>query len=282
MSIAAIYRVHNAIAMDYPFKESVEQALLLCDEVCIATGYSSDNTLDIILELGKRYGKERVKYIQYNFVFNREWQVIAWDRAKSLTKCDWHLLIDADEAFHEKDIDELKALTKEKRIKLINFPVRHFYGTPNFLVTGGHFYKRHTRLGYKSINMRMRNFRQDNNLAPVCDVVATIEGIERKVHTYHGPDILYCNIPIYHYGWVRSANAMAMRRIKGRAWYLNSNEYFDGHLPQIKRNFSYKMIKNKSLYKRFSGSHPQIITEWFSKEPHQREWTLLEDEVKNA
>jgi len=275
MSIAALYRVHNVERMDYPFEQSVRQTLLLCDEICVAAGYSEDNTLEIILNLQKEFGKDRVKYVQYEFVYNREWQVLAWNKARKLTKADWLLLIDADEAFHEQDIPRLKKMLKKTDRQLVNFPMYHFYGTPNFLVTGGHFYKRHTRMGCKGIKFGMKNFRRDGNLAPVCDVVATLGGREKKVHRYGGPEMLQVDIPIYHYGWVRSAEAMGMRRVKGRAWYTNDKKFFDGHLPELKKRFNYQMKKNRSVYKNFKGTHPRFMRSWFEKDPHPKEWDTL-------
>lgn len=281
-SIAALYRIHNCTALDYPLEASVRHSLILCDEVCFAAGQSIDGTMDIIFSLQREFGKDRVKFTQYEFLYNRLWQEKAWQRALKLTRCDWLFLVDADEAIHENHCRKVREMLSRKDISLINFPMAHFYGTPEFKVYGGHFYKRHTRIGRRSINFGMKNFRTDSNTAPVCDVVATLRGRETKVHMYGGRDILRCDIPIYHYGWVRNATAMMMRRIKGGAWYKDDKTYYDGHLPAVKEKFNYCMTKNKSIYEHYKGKHPKHMYEWFKRPPHPEEWAALKKEVADG
>lgn len=270
MSVAALYRVHNVFLMDYPLEASIRSALEFCDEVCISVGASEDNTFGLIQSLRYEF-QERIKFQTDTYIFDREWQVRAWDWAAALTKCDWRFLIDADEVIHEQDAPKLKKLLVETKANLVNLRMIHFYGTPSLYVQKGDFYQRHTRIGRRSVNFRLRNFRTDANRAPVCDPVATINGREIRAHLTGFQSI---DIPLYHYGWCRLRKAMGARRIKGRAWYRNDPTYYAGEMPpeEVCAKFKYPPPERRPTLAPFKGQHSRFLTSWLKDPAHQKEW----------
>jgi len=277
-SITAIMKARNVEIMDYGLEAAIEQALVGCDEVSISVGLSQDNTVGIVEDLAARY-RGRIRYKVYGFEFNRHWQEKAWDVAFQMSSCDWVFAVDADEGIHEDHMATLKDQLGKGGTQFASLPVTHFYGTPRYIAQGPAFYKRHCRIGHRSSGFAVKNFRTDDNRRPVCDVVGRVNGKEITLHNYGGKEMLSLSIPLWHYGWVRSARAMGMRRILGKAWYTNDKE-FEVELPEKFNEFDYEMKKSLPNLKRYNGRHPNHFQDlWFPINPHPKEWAILEAQV---
>lgn len=265
--IAALYRVSNAFALDYCFEASLQSALDACDEVIIAADENSrDDTNAFLRQLEDTY-PDNVKVAYFPFVFNRDWQVVAWEIAAALTTCDWLLLLDADECLPEDARERLIEATQQGK-PLVRFPVLHFYGTPNWQVTAG-FYQHHTRLGHRSTHFRIENRKTDDNGGCVSDVVATIGGIDILAHSAAAEHVYDCDIPLYHYGWVRSAKAMQRKTQRMEDYYANQHK----DLAQTEDDFDFQMYraKHKMALRQTLIDHPCYMAAWFAQ--HRDEWT---------
>lgn len=277
MSIAAVMKALNVEVMDYGLESAIRQALIGCEEVVLAVGKSVDGTEEIVRRLADEF-PNRVKYRIYQIDLDRQWQEKAWSVGRSLTKCDWLFALDADEGIHEKDWPTLRWQIANVGAKWFSFPVAHFYGTPNYIARGPEFYIRHCRIGHRDSGFGIKNFRTDTNRRPVCDVVGRVEGKVRTLHDWDGEGMHSTDITLWHYGWVRSAQAMSTRRIVGDAWYTNDPRYRNS-LPQDTGLFNYEMRKSLPDLEHYQGRHPKHFYSWFDLAPHYEEWLELAKQV---
>ena len=267
-SISAVCKAYNVDIMDYPLGESIRQALLLCEEVCLYVALSQDDTVEKAFALRDAF-PGRVHLFVERAVFDSSWQQRAWEKAYPLSKCDWLLLIDADEALHEQDIETIQGLTTGP-YKMVSFPMLHFFGTPSWRKTD--FYPRHTRLLHRSVSPWIRDFRAQGG--DCCEVMARVGAKETYAHAYSGALLASSNVPLYHYGWVRFSLAKMKHHVFGNAFY-NDRSRADGNLDDVRGEYSYNLSALRDTIVPFRGSHPLYLREgWFPK--HEAFWSDLE------
>lgn len=266
--ISAVMRAANCTAFDYPLAASVRSALTVADEVCIAVGQSVDDTLAVVDGLQHEYGAGRVKFTVADWRYDRGWQERAWHQAVAMADFDWLLLLDADEAIHEQDAATIQDAILEPGALLVRFPMLHFWGTPDTYQTPSpHWYKKHTRLGRKSALFMMANLRTATNTAPVCDMLAVVGDKLVHAHIYAGREIVDLDAPIYHYGWVRNAQAMSSKTARFVDWYADGPQYTAGVIPDVP---PYDFDASNQALVPFTGTHPAVMADWFAA--HEAEW----------
>lgn len=266
-TISAFFRASNIMALDYCPAEALRSALDVCDEaIVVADQNSVDDTLVFLGAQQAIYGPDRFQIAQMAFKFDREWQVRAWNAAAEVAQGEWLWYWDLDEVLHEWDYGRVLELVADDEIDLISFPYYHFYATPGWYVDAQGFYKRNTRLGRRSVQFHMANHCTDEKHAPVCDMMAVLDGQLVSAHAYAGEGIARQNVPhIYHYGWCRDATALGVRKRKGEGWYGDKAELYGSDIPDVKPY----PLDLPSLYDRnevlpFKGSHPAVMETWFS------------------
>jgi glycosyltransferase involved in cell wall biosynthesis len=119
------------VDLGYPFIESVQSALPICDEFIISEGYSDDRTWEAVQALAKRYpAKIRVRRDRWTqFPDNSE--VIARISNLALQDCtsDFCLYLQANEIIHEDALDALASLPGEfPRAGLVSLPFYNILG----------------------------------------------------------------------------------------------------------------------------------------------------------
>ncbi len=256
MAISVTMVASNCIFLDYSIEAAVRSSLTFADEVVINEGMSFDNTYEVLLNLQKEFGEDVVRIYRREWLHDRGWQERERNFAIDQTKGDWIVIQDADDCFHENDAELIKTVCSDDRINLINFEVLHFYGLPCFTNPNPQWYHRHTRMGRKRVDFRIKN----TPGGCVSDVCAG----GRPCHTYKGSDIVYMpkESPIYHYGWTRDARVAGIKLKKFKGWYADDKKYFDGYLDE-EIPFDYQLEKFKKNLDIFTGSHPAPIYDWF-------------------
>jgi len=161
---------------------------------------------------------------------------------------------------------------------LIDFPFIHLFGTPSWRMVGSPV-QRNARLGRAAVGYRMRNLCTDehpNHAA--CAMVVSVNGVEKNAHTYNGGGIVHMDTPIYHYGWARDAQALAISQAKHHAWYANGAGLEDGRIPAVEP-FDFAMLHRRTHrgIEKYEGSHPAVMDGWF--DAHQTAWQGLNTEA---
>src|SRR5882762_1078079 len=104
MKVSGFTIIRNAEKYDYPVVEAISSILPLCDEMVVAVGNSSDNTLELI----RNINSPKIKIIEtvWNDSLREGGRTFALETDKALQgiapDSDWAFYIQADEAVHEK------------------------------------------------------------------------------------------------------------------------------------------------------------------------------------
>ena len=257
-SIATTFVTYNCVMLDYCIEAAIRSAMLFSNEVVVNDGESTDGTYDLLLSLQKEFGKDRLKLVRRKWLHDINWQERERNHAADQTECEWLVLQDADECFHEKDAELLKLAASREDLNLVNFEVLHFYGLPCFTNPNPQWYHRHTRMGRRSVDFGVKR----HPGGCVSDVYA----FGKPCHTYRGPDIAvlkkeHC---IFHYGWIRDARVAGIKLNKFNGWYANDSKYFDGFLDSDVP-FDYKLSDYVKDLDKFTGTHPDVAYSWFAE-----------------
>lgn len=274
---AVFFRAANIRALDYPYAAAIESALRIVDEACVVVGQSEDSTHRSIRRLVEMH-PGRIKVREERFVFDLGWQERWWNWCREMTDADWHLWLDLDEVIHEDDAPAIRDLMQRPSLKLISFPFVHLYGTPQWREQGV-FLTHNTRLGRASAGYRMRNWRSaERPQAAACAAVVQYYGREVNAHTYKGRAIEHSDAPIMHYGWARSAMALARSQAKQFAWYADGGRLKDGRMPQVEpRDFEMATHRASGRIVPYDGPHDPGLAHWFGA--HAAEWAVREAEA---
>lgn len=110
MKVSGFTIIRNGVEFEYPFIESIKSVLPLCDEMIVAVGNSTDNTLEMV----KAIDSPKIRIIQtvWDDTLREGGRVLAveTDKAKAAISkdSDWGIYIQADEVLHEQDYPEIR------------------------------------------------------------------------------------------------------------------------------------------------------------------------------
>jgi len=242
MKVSGFSIVRNGIKYFYPFIEAINSILPLCDEFILNVGDSEDGTLDAVLSLKN----EKIKIIESHWDLNlREGgKVLSIETNKALAKCsgDWCFYIQADEVLHEKYIpvieEGMKQFLNKPDIEGLKFKYKHFYGSYDY-------YQDNYRLWYPA---ETRIIRKNQN------IVSWGDAMNFKHKDGSLLKIIPVDAEIYHYGWVKPPDTMALKRIDFHKLYHTDKETD----VLVENSVNYNHFGH---LKRFSGSHPKVMQE---------------------
>jgi hypothetical protein len=244
MKVSAFTFVKNGQILGYPFIQSIKSILPIVDEFIINIGESEDSTLDLIQEIESK--KIRIIQSQWNDEMRVRGYVYGQQKMIAQFNCtgDWVFYIEADEIYHEKDLDLIKKSMEtyllDPKVEALVFNFKHFYGNANSFLDSPGWYRTEARIIKNSI----RTYAPDGLFWLVLD--------SNKKGRY--PRAKNIGINCYHYGWVRSELEMNLKS-------KNVNKYWNKDPNKI----DYSQI-DQSIIKEFNGSHPKIIKDWLPKE----------------
>lgn len=253
--LSAVYITYQCVILDYCLEGSIRASLDLCDKVYVNDGKSSDGTLDILYSLQKEYGNDRLIILERNWDHTRKF----WADQRNylldiIPKSDYVLNIGADECFHEKDFFLIRdTLSNLGNNHTMQFNAVHFYGTPDYVISGPAWAKVLGKLWRNDTGIRYLN--RPNGCA---DDPLWPPG--QPAHFYN---CINKGISVFHYGHCRRPEAVGIKNKKADALYKGSVDYADGSLPDI-REYDYKLehfIKTGGV-KRFAFTHPKYMEFW--------------------
>jgi GT2 family glycosyltransferase len=231
----------NMIVGPYPepfLKPAIASCYKLCDEFVFVDTAPGNNPNRAILDEFKELedydiatvgeGKP-VKIIDMPRGEDKEFSFsAARELARVNTDKEWVLRLDADEVLHEKDIDQLRALTRESRYNNIEVAFYHFMVYPWL----------YQYIEPKCILMRTKTFSWVNGVHEV----QRLTGKTCKAH-----DIKY-----FHYGYCRGQEEVFKRwqlyvEIDGRPTWYNGVDSSNILTDRI------------SVCQNFKGEHPKVV-----------------------
>jgi len=263
MYISGFTIIRNALINDYPIVEAINSVLPVVNEMIVLIGDGTDNTRDLI----KNIGSPKIKIFDsvWNNALRKGGEVLAVETNKAFQlispDSDWAFYIQADEVVHEKYhaaiLKSCNEYKDDKRVQGLLFKYIHFYGT--------HDYVGDSRIWYRH---EVRIIRNDKRISSYKDAQGFRLG-QRKLN------VKLVDAYIYHYGWVKSPEKMK-KKIKeiSRFWFedtdyrrdlLNSEDYF---------NFN-----DFDSLEKFTGTHPVVMHDRIKKHNYHVEFDIAKKKL---
>lgn len=242
MRVSGFSIVRNGIKYFYPFIEAITSVLPLCDEFILNVGDSDDGTLEAVLSLKN----DRIKIFEskWDMSLREGGRILSIETNKALSKCngDWCFYIQADEVLHEKYIPAVKAgmenYLNNPGVEGLKFKYRHFYGSYDY-------YQDNPRSWYPA---ETRIIRRNDNIISWGDAM----NFKHKDGTFL--NVVPVKAEIYHYGWVKSPDKMALKRIDFHKLYHTDREIEE----LVESSAEYNHLGH---LKKFTGTHPAVMQE---------------------
>ena len=246
--ISGFSLIRNGIDFDYPFLEAWRSLLPLVDELVLNVGLSTDQTLEVTKKFAVEEGQGKVRIIESVWPLDdpekkRSGLILSEQTNIALDACtnDWCIYIQADEVLHEDDypaIREALASTAiaATKIEALVFQYQHFYSSYDVI--------QKTRSAYRR---EMRAIRKSSGARSVGDAQSFRKPTGEKLNAILIP------ARIFHYGWVRTPEAMKEKTIFMDQLY---------HSSGTGDNYQYKRFWGLAQYTR---THPKVMAERIQK-----------------
>lgn len=240
MKIAGFTFIRNGVIYDYPFLESIQSLLPLCDELIIAVGRSDDNTLEQIKSL--KSSKIRIIETIWDDELRKSGTILSQQTNLALDQVagDWAVYLQADEVLHEKDYSAVRnAMNTYRNINEVEgllFNYKHFYGSYGYIGNSRRWYRREIRIVRPSDKVRSWGDAQGFRIGG------------RKLR------VKLIDAAVYHYGWVKPPDIQQLKqRYFNKLWH--PDKWLDHHIGDMAE---YDYSKGGKL-KLFEGTHPEVM-----------------------
>ena len=239
-SISGFTFIRNGVELGFPFEASIRSLLPLVDEFVVVVGHSNDDTLTRIHALGSP--KIRVIETIWNEGMADRGFVYAQQKMIAQYACtgDWAFYLEGDELVHQAELATIRASVDQHHanpaVEALVFDYFHFYGTPDFVANSPAWYRRECRL----IRNTIRSYAPDGQYW-------LITANHKKGRN---PQAALAHAHIYHYGWVRSNEAMQKKMEQ-------VSKFWSHGAPTIR----YSQFDAQVLQP-FTGTHPELIKPW--------------------
>jgi len=254
MTISGFSYIRNGFKYQYPFLQSIQSLLLLCDEVVVAVGQSEDGTREAIADLQKNNPQLHIIDTVWDEQLRQSGKVFAQQANIALRACtgDWVFNLQADELVHENDIPLIKKTIAEihndLNINGLLLDFLHFHGNYQHLDASRWRHPREIR-AFRN-QQQIFSYKDSQGFRQYPSWEAYNEGHKGlKIRVKHLP------ISVYHYSYVRPATAM-----QAKAQYFETFWHDDQTVAE-----KYAAAENQFNYydidkvKKFAGSHPALM-----------------------
>ena len=257
MTISGFSYVRNGIRYQYPFLESIQSILPICDEFIVAVGDSDDGTREAIVALNSP--KIRIIDTVWDDSMRAGGKIFSQQTDIALAACtgNWLFHIQADEVIHEKDLPTIRATIEaadtDPRVEGLLFDFWNFYGSYNYL--NGSRYQ-HTK--------EIRVFRRGLDVFSYRDSQGfrryTSPGQKASGHKGEKLHVKHIGVPVYHYSYVRPPQEMLKKSRIFAHYYMDETEH--AKVFENRETHDYYGI-DRVVW--FEGTHPAVMGEWIKK-----------------
>lgn len=257
MKVSGFTFIRNAVLLDYPIVAAIQSILPLCDEVVVAVGNSTDDTLGLIQNIDP---KVRIIQTTWDNTLRENGRVLAVETDKALAainpEADWAIYIQGDEVMHEADHPEiLKAMTRflhDQDVDGLLFDYLHFYGSYDYIGVSNNWYKKEIRV--VKPGRGIFSFRDAQGFRKTPDQKLKVAPAKARV---------------FHYGWVKDPQAMQRKQESfHKLWH--DDAWLEKNI-KVATAFDYEDHIHELA--RFEGTHPQ----WIAPRIAARNWTFQMD-----
>ncbi len=257
MKVSGFTFIRNAVLLDYPIVAAIQSILPLCDEVVVAVGNSTDDTLALIQNIDP---KVRIIQTTWDDTLRENGRVLAVETDKALAainpEADWAIYIQGDEVMHEADHPEiLKAMTRfqhDQDVDGLLFDYLHFYGSYDYIGVSNNWYKKEIRI-----------VKPGRGIFSFRDAQGFRKTPDQKLK------VAPANARVFHYGWVKDPQAMQRKQESfHKLWH--DDAWLEKNI-KVAAAFDYEDHIHELA--RFEGTHPQ----WIAPRIAARNWTFQMD-----
>lgn len=246
--------IRNGIQYDYPFIESLRSMLPIVDELVINVGHGTDDTLNEIKKfITNEASGKKVTVFESHWPLDdpekrKEGKILSEQTNLALEKCnyDWCLYLQADEVLSEQDHSKILNATKQyannAQVDGLLFDYIHFYGSFDIVQNSRSAYRREVRVIKKSSG---------------CRSIGDAQSFRHPDGTK--PSVVHCGSKIYHYGWVRTPDAM-----KEKTAFMDTLYHGKSKDGSIATGDNYRYKKIIGLFP-FLGNHPKYMQDRIQK-----------------
>ena len=251
MKISGFSYIRNGFKYNYPFLQSIQSILPICDEFVIAVGNSEDGTREAIEKLEN----PKIKIIDtiWDENLRTNGKIFAQQANIALKEItgDWAFHIQADEVIHEKYlqkiVDEIKNVNENQNIEGLLFDFWNFHGNYNYL--------NNTRYQHKT---EIRIFRNHQNIFSYKDSQGfrKYPSFDEYLNNHKGfkLNVRKIDVPVFHYSYVRNPQQM-----KNKSQFFETFWHDDNYVEQKYKNIQEFDYYNIERVKLFEATHPQIM-----------------------
>jgi glycosyltransferase involved in cell wall biosynthesis len=257
LKVSGFTFIRNAVLLDYPIVAAIQSILPLCDEVVVAVGNSTDDTLALIQNIDP---KVRIIQTTWDDTLRENGRVLAVETDKALAainpEADWAIYIQGDEVMHEADHPEiLKAMTRfqhDQDVDGLLFDYLHFYGSYDYIGVSNNWYKKEIRI-----------VKPGRGIFSFRDAQGFRKTPDQKLK------VAPANARVFHYGWVKDPQAMQRKQESfHKLWH--DDAWLEKNI-KVAAAFDYEDHIHELA--RFEGTHPQ----WIAPRIAARNWTFQMD-----
>lgn len=222
----------------------------MVDELVINVGIGEDSTLSQIQKFAREEGAGKVMIFESHWPLDdpekrRGGKILSEQTNLALDRCtgDWCIYIQADEVLHEDDYPALRRALAEAdarpEVDGLLFEYRHLYGSFDVIQESRSAYRHEVRAIRRSSGARSVGDAQSFRLA---------DGSK--------PRVIFSGARIFHYGWVRTPEAMKEKTAFMDTLYHGAQS--TDSPPVTGNNYQYKRFWG---LKRFKETHPGVMGE---------------------
>lgn len=258
MKVSGFTLVRNGTRFDYPYLESLRSLLPLVDELVINVGIGDDDTLERIRSFAETEGAAKVRIFESRWPLDdpekrKGGKILSEQTNLALDRCtgDWCVYLQADEVLHEGDHPRIRAamerLRSDEAIEGLLFDYVHFYGSFDVV--------QNTRSAYRR---EVRAIKRSSGARSVGDAQSFRRGDGSKLA------VARVGARIFHYGWVRTPDAMKEKTFFMDQLYHGAPKAQDAAsgTPHTGDNYRYKRFWGLMPY---TGTHPSVMSERIRK-----------------
>lgn len=237
VSIGGTMFLHNAIELDFCFREALASLLALCGEVVCLDCESTDGTSEVLAQLAVENPKLRVEKAEWKPSPGGTWLAGLANKARAMLTSEYHVHLQADEYLMPEAHGSIRKHAKYKfqtRIRRINFLPDPWHICPE-----GWFF------GHSIIRGSVKETPMDGDA-------------ESMVCTHNDR---VSEGAIHHYGFLRDRKAYAT---KARAMHVAYFGSYDPVIDRIETEGIAALVGHQSSgpCQPFTGQHPAPMHDW--------------------
>ena len=248
MRVSGFTILRQTLRLGYPFVESIRSLLPLVDELVVAVGDGDDGTWEAVQALGDP--KIAAFHSPWDLSERVGGHTLSAQTNLALARCrgEWAIYLQADEVFHEDDLERLHTTMerhRHRRTEGLVFQYLHFYGSYDMVADDWRrWYPRAVRAVKTGIGVE--------SVGDAC-------GFQLRRGRYtRGLINAVSGARVFHYGWCGQPDLIGEKHRNLQRFYHDERWIEERRQPDAEVDV---FARHAGRLRRFSGTHPQVMGE---------------------